>query len=86
MKEKCENCRFWKPGKRSKNVTGSCHRHAPRAWAGPIGDVKIQAEARWPTTRNVEWCGEWEEKERFQNYFDKEKAFMFALREEFFSD
>ena len=73
MKERCENCRFWRrPEAQAEKAAGNCRRYAPRPWgAGYVGvdtlvdeslKRKFCSDAMWPTTYGDEWCGEWQQK------------------------
>lgn len=75
--ERCANCRFWPisewstPDHPRGLGTGDggrhsdCRRHAP-----PRADAKhyhpherMYVNAAWPTTREDDWCGDWEARE-----------------------
>jgi len=66
--ESCESCRFWQKGEGTD--LGECHRYAPAPF--PLSVLKLKEmwakapnhDATWPTTADMDWCGDWEYKMR----------------------
>jgi hypothetical protein len=55
---KCGDCKYWKanedfPG----DDFGCCKRNAPPAYVNEISNSK---HACWPTTADIDWCGEFQ--------------------------
>ena len=65
--EGCANCRFWSEmplpcqdgEKHPDGSLGDCRRYPPQAAGFLDGETGLQDEWRFPTTRALEWCGEW---------------------------
>ena len=56
----CGSCKFWesrgaKPGSDRGEQFGDCRRHAPTL--AMIGTLQ---QSRFPTTSELDWCGDWE--------------------------
>jgi hypothetical protein len=51
MDEICGNCKFWEL-KDDHLLWGLCRRHPPKM---------MDFESLWPTTKDHDWCGEYEE-------------------------
>lgn len=51
----CTMCQFYTPDLTSKNNTGICRRHPPRAFLVPQGAVAV-----WPIVKPSDWCAEGE--------------------------
>lgn len=53
MADSCQTCRFWK---KDTSLNGLCRRNAPKPDA-------TRFSARWPRTKQDEWCGEFFDKD-----------------------
>ncbi|MBT66441.1 MAG: hypothetical protein CMN98_04790 [Synechococcus sp. NP17] len=55
----CDTCRFWrKQSLRDENDWGECRRMPPML--PDLIDEKLVIAGIWPSTKGVDWCGEWE--------------------------
>lgn len=73
QKKSCATCRYYGTGEHNDEpTTGRCRRHAPRPHALALTYEEAKeypheailetidgAFAKWPTTYDSDWCGEW---------------------------
>jgi len=69
----CGNCRWWVRLKHATDA-GECRRHAPAASAR-------HADARWTTTWETDFCGEWAEGSITPEQEQELKDYIAAVRE-----
>lgn len=57
--EACETCRYWHRDRADERPGGwgQCRRMPPAA--PPIEPDRLVHVGVWPSTRQVDWCGEW---------------------------
>jgi hypothetical protein len=59
----CENCKFWvETGGTDEGLVGECRRNSP---SPIISNGSTDANVRmasWPTTAEVQWCGDYEDR------------------------
>jgi hypothetical protein len=52
----CGSCTYWQP--KAEAPDGECRRHAPQTIAFTV-DESVKFESRFPTTKAVDWCGDY---------------------------
>ena len=58
----CNACRHWRFSRKDGLAKfGECFRNSPRPVVA--GNIPAVAVATWPSTRETDYCGDWEEKE-----------------------
>jgi hypothetical protein len=61
QRPRCATCRWWEPqfGRRDHSE-GQCRRHGPSMSMVVTTDRYRAENGRWPETRGVDWCGDFE--------------------------